>query len=96
LESWEEDVLAEIEKELLQEDPVNQFFEIVQFQSYSKGKGCKRRFSRKIILIRPSGSKNFLFWDGESDCNLPWDEWATECMGFSGDALRFQIIDILD
>ncbi len=101
MEDHEKEALIDIEKELFQEDPAFQFFEIVQFQSKSKGKGRKRKFSKRIILIRPRGGKKWFFWDGESDCSLPWDEWATEIFEFSqerypGDVLRFEINNFLD
>jgi hypothetical protein len=101
LEDYEKEILIEIERELLKEDPIVQFFEIVQFQSRSKGKGKKRKFPKRIILISPSGGKRWFLWDGESDCSLPWDEWATEVFEFSrerclGNILRSEISNLLD
>ncbi len=101
MEDHEKEILIEIEKEILRENPIVQFFEIVQFYSRSKGKRRKRKFPKKIILIRPRGEKRWFFWDGESDCSLPWDEWARETLKFSqenypGDALRFEINDLLE
>ena len=100
MEDYEKDILMEIEKELLQENPIIQFFEIVQFYSRSKGKRRKRKFPKKIILMRPRGGKRWFFWDGESDCSLPGDEWATEVFEFFqekklGDALRSETHDLL-
>ncbi len=100
MEDYEREILIEIEKELLGEDLIVQFFEIVQFQSKSKGKGKKRKFPKRIILIRPRGEKKWFFWDEESDCSLPWDKWATEVFEFSkerylGDVLRSEINNLL-
>ncbi len=101
MQEYEREILKEVERELLKEDPIIQFFEIVQFQSKSKGKKKKRKFPKMIILIRPRGSKRWYFWNGESDCNLPWDEWAIEVFEFSqekylGDALRSEINNLLN
>jgi hypothetical protein len=101
LENWEKVILEEIDRELLQDDPVVEFFEAVQFQSFSKGRKRKRKVPKRIILIRPSGAKRWFSWDGEDDCSLPWDEWATEAIGFSqtdclGDDLRSQVLDLLE
>ncbi len=100
LEDWKKAILAETDRESLKENPVVQFFEIVQFQSRSKGRRRKRKFPKRIILIRPRGEKKWFFWDGESDCSLPWDKWATEVFEFSkerylGDVLRSEINNLL-
>ncbi len=101
MEDWERAILQELERELLQEDPVIQFFDVVQFQSYSKGKRRKRKFPKNIIFIRPRGTRKWFSWDGEADCSLPWDQWATEVIGLfqttlPGDTLRSQVLDLLD
>jgi hypothetical protein len=83
---------------------------VVSFFSYSRGrKRRKRKFPRKVILIRIRPSKRWFFWDGK-DCGLPWDEWATEIIGekdrwefeendsylsFPGDYLRRRVLDFL-
>ncbi len=101
MEDWKRTILQEVEREVLEEDPVIQFFEVVQFQSYSKGKGRRRKFPKNIIFIRPRGTGRWFSWDKEADCSLPWDKWATEVIGFSqanllGDTLRSQVLDLLD
>ncbi len=100
--NWEEEALREVEKEILKEDPVLDFLEAVRFQSRSKGKGRKRKFSKEIILIRPRGGKKWFFWNGGDDYGPPWDVWATEIFSSSrikdwpGDSLRRHVADLLD
>jgi len=102
VEYWERVALKEVENELLKEDPIVNAFEVRRFCSFSKGKGRKRKFSKLVILIRPKGGNGWFSWDGEDDCSLPWDEWATENLDslqtdeHPGDFLRIQIINLLD
>ncbi len=100
--SWEEEALREVEKEILEEDPVMEFIEAVRFRSKSKGKGRKRKRPKEIILIRPRGGKRWFFWNGGDDHGPPWDVWATEIFSSSqtedwpGDSLRRHVVDLLD
>jgi hypothetical protein len=104
MEDWQESILEEIEREILKDDSIVNFFEAVRFQSRSKGKRHKRKSPKTVILIRPRGTRKWFSWDGENDFSLPWDTWATEALGFfqaqtkewPGDFLRSRVISLLD
>jgi hypothetical protein len=98
-----------VKRELREEDPVIQNISAVSFISRSKGRGRKRKFPKKVILIRIKPSKKWYRYNDEK-LNLPWDDWATEIFGnadrweieendsyllFPGEYLRKYVLDLL-
>ena len=77
-------VLREIEREVLQDNPVYQRMHGVEFISTSKGRNRKRQRPICVILLQYNGdvmNKRWRSWTGEDRQDkgrIRWDEWATE------------------
>ncbi len=80
-EDWERREWEALKKELEENDPIIQNISAVSFFSFSRGRNRrKRRYPRRVVLIRIKPNKKWYFWSG-NDRSLPWDEWASEILG---------------
>lgn len=72
---WEREAIAEVEGEILAQNPIISRFQAVNFVSKSKAKGRKRKYETEVTLVHDSWERGNCWHTAH---NFPWDCKATE------------------